>query len=152
VRFLAKSHGFDAHVCGVCAYKISAPMYTVVFSVTKKKKESLSALATQDKREGMSRSEAGGGWGGVGWGGTCDKQNAGNIVGGRVAKRDNEEKNCVFSEVLRGTRGPVGVAKELVFMPGDWKLLRGLEEQQCPTAAAAHRVLIICVVIICEVN
>jgi hypothetical protein len=110
-------------------------MYTVVFSVTKKKKESLSALATQDKRGGLSRSEAGGGGGG-----TCEKQNAGDIVGGRVVERDKKEKKCVFSEVLRGTRGPEGVAKELVFMPGDWKVLRGLEEQQCPTAAAAQRV------------
>ena len=140
MRFLAKSHGFDAHVCGVCAYKISAPMYTVVFSVTKKKKESLSALATQDKRGCVSRSEAGGGVGGWGGAGTCEKQNAGDIVGGRVVKGDKKEKKCVFSEVLRGTRGPEGVAKELVFMPGDWKLLRGLEEQQCPTAAAAQRV------------
>ena len=32
-RHLAHSHGLRLQVCGVCSYKISAPMYTVAFEV-----------------------------------------------------------------------------------------------------------------------
>jgi hypothetical protein len=135
VRHLAAASRLTARVCGVCSYKISAPMYTVAFSVARQP-----GLIQPLRAPPVHRESTGGG---ALQGGLTEGRGGGpaaGVVGGvaaaeaRVGGGVGEAEERRLQEAMEEVEGPVG--RDVEFVKGEWRVLQGVRKADYADAAA----------------